>query len=97
VLPRLSFAEQKRELEMGAAFLGDLTGDRRVSVAYPFGFHDAGTRRASAEQDLIAGFTTDRRWITPEDVSARWSLPRYDVNDCFDRSSNAPRPEVFEG
>jgi peptidoglycan/xylan/chitin deacetylase (PgdA/CDA1 family) len=97
VLPRLSFAEQKRELEMGAAFLGELTGDRRVSVAYPFGFHDAGTRRASAEHDLIAGFTTDRRWITPEDVSARWSLPRYDVNDCFDRSSNAPRPEVFAG
>jgi peptidoglycan/xylan/chitin deacetylase (PgdA/CDA1 family) len=97
VLPRLSFTEQKHELEMGAAFLGELTGDRRVSVAYPFGFHDAGTRRAAADLGLIAGFTTDRRWITPDDLSARWSLPRYDVNDCFDRSSNAPRPEVFEG
>ena len=95
VLPRLSFADQKRELEMGATFLGDLTGDPRVSVAYPFGFSDARTRKASAESDLIAGFTTERRWITPDDVSARWSLPRYDVNDCFDRSSNAPRPEVF--
>jgi peptidoglycan/xylan/chitin deacetylase (PgdA/CDA1 family) len=96
VLPRLAFEEQKRELELGASFLEELTGDPRISVAYPFGFHDAGTRRASAERDLIAGFTMERRWITPDDLSARFTLPRYDVNDCFDRSSNQPRPEVFE-
>jgi peptidoglycan/xylan/chitin deacetylase (PgdA/CDA1 family) len=95
VLPRLSFADQKCELETGAAFVAEITGESRVSAAYPFGFNDADTRKAAAELDLIAGFASERRWITQEDIAGRWAIPRYDVNDCFDRSSNALMEGVF--
>ena len=33
--------------------------------------------------------------ITPEDLQSRWSLPRYDVNDCFDKASNQMVSGVF--
>ena len=97
VLPRLDYVEQKREMEVSAGFLKQITGDPRISLAYPFSFHDEETKRAARELDLFAGFAGERRPITDEDLRARWSVPRYDVNDCFDRSGNRPVAEVFGG
>lgn len=94
VLPRLDFQQQKQEMETSVRFLEELTGSGRVPVAYPFGFHDADTARAAEELGLSAGLGTARRPITVEDIRARWSIPRYDVNDCFDRATNAPTDDV---
>ena len=95
VLPRLPFAAQREEIEAGAAFLREVTGQTRFAVAYPYGFHDAGTHRAMAELGMSAGLSMERRAITPEDLRGRWNLPRYDVNDCFDRSSNEMVDGIF--
>jgi peptidoglycan/xylan/chitin deacetylase (PgdA/CDA1 family) len=94
VLPRLDFAEQKQEMETSVGLLEKVIGESRCSLAYPFGFHDEDTKRAARELDLLAGFAGGRRPITDEDVRVRWSVPRYDVNDCFD-ASNEPVREVF--
>lgn len=95
VLPRLDFAAQKQEIEIGAAFLRDLTGQTEFTVAYPYGFHDENTHRAMRELGLRAGLTMERRAIETRDLRDRWSIPRYDVNDCFDRESNQLVDAVF--
>jgi peptidoglycan/xylan/chitin deacetylase (PgdA/CDA1 family) len=95
VLPRLDFDAQKREIQTGVDFLRETTGQTHFAVAYPFGFHDDRTRKAMEELELLAGLTMERRMIEPEDIRERWSLPRYDVNDCFDRRSNEIIDEVF--
>ena len=86
------------EFEEKAAshFLEELTGETRTSIAYPFGFHDDETDRAAEELGLLAGLATERRPVTTDDVLGRWAIPRYDVNDCFDRSTNAPTRAVLE-
>jgi peptidoglycan/xylan/chitin deacetylase (PgdA/CDA1 family) len=95
VLPRLDFEAQKQEIEIGATFLQDLTGQTEFTVAYPYGFHDENTHRAMRELGLRAGLTMERRAIEPRDLHDRWSIPRYDVNDCFDRESNRMQEAVF--
>jgi peptidoglycan/xylan/chitin deacetylase (PgdA/CDA1 family) len=97
VMPRLDFAEQKREMETSAEFLKDITGRSEISVAYPFGFHNENTHKAAAEIGLRAGLVGGRRWIGPEDIRDRWTIPRFDVNDCFDRSTNQPLKSVLLG
>ncbi len=95
VLPRLDFEAQKQEIEIGATFLRDLIGQTEFTVAYPYGFHDENTHRAMRELGLRAGLTMERRAIEPSDLRDRWSIPRYDVNDCFDRESNQMLDAVF--
>jgi len=95
VLPRLDFDAQKREIQIGMEFLRETLGETRFTVAYPYGFHDDRTRRAMKELGALAGVSMGRRMIKPDDIQARWSLPRYDVNDCFDRASNEIRYELF--
>jgi len=95
VLPRLGFEAQKQEIEIGASFLRDLTGQTGFTVAYPCGFHDENTHRAMRELGLRGGLTMERRAIEPADLRDRWSIPRYDVNDCFDRESNQMLEAVF--
>jgi len=95
VLPRLDFATQKHEIESGVAFVRELTGQTAFTVAYPYGFHDANTHRAMRELDLRGGLTMERRAICPQDLRDRWSIPRFDVNDCFDRESNQMLAAVF--
>ena len=93
VLPRLPLAAQREEIETGAEFLREVTGQKRFAVAYPYGFHDEDTHRAMAELDMTAGLSMERRVIVPGDLHGRWNVPRYDVNDCFDRASN----EIVDG
>ena len=95
VLPRLDFDDQKREIQAGVEFLRETTGQTHFPVSYPFGFYDDRTKKAMEELGLLAGLSMERRMIEPEDIRARWSLPRYDVNDCFDRGSNEIIHEVF--
>lgn len=95
VLPRLDLETQRREIEIGATFLEDLTGQTEFTIAYPYGFHDENTHQAVRELGLRAGLTMERRAIGPRDLRDRWSIPRYDVNDCFDRESNQMLDSVF--
>ena len=95
VLPRLGFEAQKREIETGANFLTELTGETEFTVAYPYGFHDEHTRRAVRELGMRSGLTMERRAIDDADLKERFRLPRYDVNDCFDRKTNQMLDEVF--
>jgi len=97
VLPRLEFLDQKHEIETSVSFLEEITGESRVPIAYPFNFHDEETDRAADQLDLLAGLAGERRPITDADIRHRWAIPRYDVNDCFDRRSNAPNRSVFGG
>lgn len=90
VLPRLRLADQMREIETSLEVLQDLIGERVTSIAYPFGFHTAETDQAAAELKLLAGLSGERSSIREDHIEGRWSIPRYDVNDCFDRESNAP-------
>ena len=96
VLPRLGFMDQKQEIETSVSFLKEITGESRISIAYPFGFHSQETDRAAEELDLLAGLAGERRPITEGDVESRWAIPRYDVNDCFDRNTTAPTGAVLE-
>jgi peptidoglycan/xylan/chitin deacetylase (PgdA/CDA1 family) len=95
VLPRLDYDAQQREISVGLEFVKEVSGDSRPCVAYPFGFSDERTIRATEAAGARAGFGIDRRAVTPGDIAARWCLPRYDVNDCFDRASNELVEEVF--
>jgi peptidoglycan/xylan/chitin deacetylase (PgdA/CDA1 family) len=95
VLPRLDFERQRRELEVAVEFLRELTGERTFTVAYPYGFADQDTKRAMKDLDLLGGFTMGRRLITPQDIHARWEIPRFDVNDCFQKRSNEIVYDVF--
>ena len=95
VLPRLDYKGQKRNIEATAEFLEPLTGKSQLSVAYPYGFSDNATKRALKELGVVAGYSMERRIITPKDLQQRWNMPRFDVNDCFDKKSNRINYEVF--
>jgi len=90
VLPRLAFTQQKEEIRLGAEGLQELLGAPVRTLAYPFHFHDEQTKRAARECGLVAGLAGGRRGIEASDLAAPWAIPRYDVNDCFDRRSNVP-------
>ena len=95
VMPRMSFEQQKADLEMSSKFLHSITGEKSFTVAYPYGFSDIHTKRAMKELEMKAGFGLGREMLTPEHIKDRWDLPRYDVNDCFDKQTNDIRYGVF--
>ena len=47
------------------------------------------------EIGIHAGFGMGRRMITPKDLQNRWDAPRYDINDCFDKTTNQIKYEIF--
>ncbi|MDB2464702.1 polysaccharide deacetylase family protein [Amylibacter sp.] len=95
VLPRMSFEQQKTDLELSSNFLNSITGEKSYTVAYPFGFSDIYTKRAMKDLKMKAGFGLGREMLTPKHVKERWDLPRFDVNDCFDKQTNDIRYGVF--
>jgi peptidoglycan/xylan/chitin deacetylase (PgdA/CDA1 family) len=97
VLPRLEFSEQKREIATAIDFVQEISGETRSCVSYPCGFYDDDTHRAMGDLDALIGLSMERRAIASEDVVARYAMPRYDVNDCFDRASNEMLDEVVWG
>ncbi len=95
VLPLLSYDQQIDELQSSAKFLRSITGRDTYSVAYPFGLSDNNTKRAMKQLGMKAGFDLGREMLTPEHIKSRWNLPRFDVNDCFDKQSNTLNYKVF--
>lgn len=94
VMPRLTFDQQRQSLREAIDFLAPITGTSEVTVAYPYGFSDNASKRALKELRVLAGVTMGRRLVTPQDIQARWEIPRYDVNDCFDKVDGQIRAEV---
>jgi peptidoglycan/xylan/chitin deacetylase (PgdA/CDA1 family) len=97
VLPRLDFDEQKREIATALDFVQEISGETRSCVAYPYGFYNDDTKRAMRDLDALMGLSMERRAIDAEDIASRYALPRYDVNDCFDRISNDMLEEFVLG
>jgi peptidoglycan/xylan/chitin deacetylase (PgdA/CDA1 family) len=95
LLPRMSFEQQKADLESSSNFLNSITGETSFTVAYPYGLSDIHTKRAMKDLNMKAGFGLGREMLTPEHIKDRWDLPRYDVNDCFDKQTNDMRYKIF--
>ena len=95
VLPRLDYDQQKSDIEKSIDFMQSITGYRDFTVAYPYGFSDIHTKRVMKDSGMLAGFGLGRKMITPDHINDRWDLPRYDVNDCFDKQTNDIRYDVF--
>lgn len=96
VLPRLDLDTQASEIGIGLEFVRLISGVDDPSVSYPFGFSDDRTALAMSELGARAGFSIERRAIGPDDIAAKWTIPRFDVNDCFSRDSNEMVPRVFD-
>jgi carbamoyltransferase len=95
VLPRLDYKQQKQNLEAASDFLSPIVGHSQLTVAYPYGFFDNTTKRILKELRILAGFGMGRRAITPKDIQNRWEIPRYDVNDCFNKNDNSINYRLF--
>jgi asparagine synthase (glutamine-hydrolysing) len=95
VLPRLSYEEQRQDIADVAAFLAPIAGRSNLTMAFPYGFADENTRRAMDDAGILAGFGMGRKVITPDRLQRKWDLPRFDVNDCFDRKNNSVNYQVF--
>lgn len=95
VLPRLDYEDQRKNIKECVDFLGHLTGQRDFTIAYPQGFSDVHTKRVLKELGIWAGFGLGRKMITPKDLQSRWDIPRYDVNECFDKKTNLIQHDIF--
>jgi len=95
VLPRLDYKEQKQNIEAAVEFLIPIVGKSQLTVAYPYGFSNTATKRVLKELGIGAGFGMGRRVITPKDIQRRWDIPRYDVNDCFNKNDNCLNYQLF--
>jgi peptidoglycan/xylan/chitin deacetylase (PgdA/CDA1 family) len=83
VLSRLTYEAQCAELRNGPRVVAELTGQRTVSLCYPYGFshtYNADTLRVLEESGYSMAFNTVRR----EAVigrEPRYELPRFDTRD----------------
>ncbi len=90
MLSRLSEADQRHELSTAAQFFRDKVGLRDIHVAYPYGGPGTWnhlTKMVMKELGFIGGVTMARRVCKPQDLTARWEIPRFDVRDMFDANN----------
>lgn len=83
VLSRLDREAQARELRRGVGLVRDLTGQRAVSLCYPYGFphtYNADTLDLLAACGYSMAFNTVRREARLGE-EARYELPRFDTRD----------------
>ena len=83
VLSRLGYDAQRTELRDGPRLISALTGQRTVSLCYPYGFshtYNADTLRVLEESGYSMAFNTVRRDAVIG-VEPRYELPRFDTRD----------------
>lgn len=95
VFPRLDYEGQKKNIKECRDFFAHITGQKEFTLAHPQGFSDNNTKRVLKDLNILAGFGMGRRMVTPKDLKERWDIPRYDANDCFDKSTNKILYSVF--
>jgi peptidoglycan/xylan/chitin deacetylase (PgdA/CDA1 family) len=90
ILSRLSETHQRQELSRAAQFFREHLGLRDIHVAYPYGRPGTWnhlTKKLMKGLGFTGGLTMARRVCKPQDLSARWEIPRLDVRDAFDRDN----------
>ncbi len=90
ILSRLAEADQRYELSTAAQFFRENLGPSAIHVAYPYG--RPGTwnhlsKKLMKDLGFIGGVTMGRGVAKPQDLSARWEIPRFDVRDLFDKDN----------
>ena len=98
ILSRLDAQQQRSELTTTAHFFRDQLDLPVSHVAYPYGrlgTWNNDTKRLMKELGYQGGLTMARRIVRPQDVNARWEIPRFDVRDIFD-ANNDLQAEVIE-
>lgn len=87
-LCRLSADEAQSEMRKSADWLADLTGQRPLAIAYPYGSRDAvGPREFQTARDLgfVIGLTTQPGMLTGADLSRPTALPRVSLNGYYQK------------
>ena len=91
ILSYLDYNQQKYELTTAVEYLREQINLETVHVAYPYGIFGTwnnNTMKLMKNLGYQAGLTLGRRIVKPNDLYHRWEIPRYDVNDIFDRENN---------
>lgn len=89
VLPRLSSADQQREIANSHAILGERIPGALPIIAYPYGLYDAETVRVARASGMQAGVTMDRFGVSSPSEQMR--LPRLP----FGALTRVPRTPLF--
>ncbi len=98
ILSRLDNRQQRYELSMPAQVFREQMDLQVSHVAYPYGrvgTWNNDTKRLMKELGYQAGLTMARRIVRPQDLNARWEIPRFDVQDIFD-VNNDLKAEAIE-
>ena len=98
ILSRLNNRQQRHELSMPAQVFREQMDLQVSHVAYPYGrvgTWNNDTKRLMKELGYQAGLTMARRIVRPQDLNARWEIPRFDVQDIFD-VNNDLKAEAIE-
>ncbi|WP_205909105.1 polysaccharide deacetylase family protein [Neorhizobium lilium] len=88
-ISRLSPEEARYEMQQSADYLQALTGERPVSIAYPYGTAQAICERdqaAARELGLTVGVTTRPGTLHAVDLNRLTALPRISLNGYFQRA-----------
>lgn len=88
MLSRLSNDEQAEDLDASLALFRDKLGLEVRSISYPYGIKgswNVDSKRLAQERGLDMAFTLGRQIYHPETFSDPMEIPRYDVNDVFER------------
>lgn len=95
ILCRLDYDTQKKNVKECLDFVSGLTGQKEFTVAYPKGFSNNHTKRVLKDLGILCGFSLDEKMITPQDIKARWNIPRYPIDRCFDLLTGKINHAVF--
>ena len=99
-LSSMTDAEQAEDISTNFAYLKDLLDQTPHGFAYPFGkpiSYNTFSEKSVAEAGFACASVVDPRVFTPTDLANGFTLPRFDVNDLFDREGrlNAACIEVL--
>ncbi len=88
MLSRLTKEEQAKELDLSLSLLRDKLGLDISTISYPYGIRgswDEHTKSLATERGINLGFTLDREIYNTEVHTDNLEIPRFDVNDVFDK------------
>ena len=91
VLSRLSEKEQRADLQTAIDFFRERLGLADVHLAYPYGIPgswNSDSVRVARDLGVASAVTKVRTIAKPADLQQRWEIPRFDVQDVFDRDGS---------
>jgi peptidoglycan/xylan/chitin deacetylase (PgdA/CDA1 family) len=91
VLSRLSEKAQRHDLQTAIDFFRDRLGLATLHLAYPYGIGGSWNRdsvRVAHELGFASAVTKVRTIAKPADLEHRLEIPRFDVQDVFDREGS---------